>query len=95
MKHFRLLVLCLTAVMIAQPAVAQNKQAPAAQAETVSKSVAAVNYKVLGGNTKVDLVGTPLMPSAQGEAKVQSKAGYAREEITRLCNRCAKRIIKN
>ena len=80
MKHFRLLVLCLTAVMIAQPAVAQNKQAPAAQAETVSKSVPAVNYKVLGGNTKVDLVGTPLMPSAQGDAKVQSKAGYARIE---------------
>jgi outer membrane protein OmpA-like peptidoglycan-associated protein len=41
---------------------------------TVSRTVPTVNY-MSRGSTKVDFVGTALLPRAQGEAKVQAKAG--------------------
>ncbi|MCU1296928.1 MAG: OmpA/MotB domain protein [Acidobacteriaceae bacterium] len=40
----------------------------------VSRSTQAVDYR-RKGNTKVDLKGTDLMPSADGEAKVESRSG--------------------
>ncbi len=41
----------------------------------VSRSVDAVNYRHRSGSTKLDFAGTSLMPSANGEAKVNSKKG--------------------
>jgi len=40
-----------------------------------SRSVQAVNYKHRSGATKLDFAGTDLMPSARGEAKINSKRG--------------------
>ena len=41
----------------------------------ISRSVQAVNYEHRSGSSKVDFAGTDLMPSANGEAKVDSKRG--------------------
>jgi outer membrane protein OmpA-like peptidoglycan-associated protein len=41
----------------------------------ISRSVQAVNYRHRSGATKLDFAGTDLMPSAGGEAKVNSKRG--------------------
>jgi len=41
----------------------------------VSRSTKAVDYRHRGGSTKVDLRSTELMPTASGEAKVESKSG--------------------
>jgi outer membrane protein OmpA-like peptidoglycan-associated protein len=40
-----------------------------------SRSVQAVNYQHRSGDSKLDFAGTNLMPSAKGEAKVNSKRG--------------------
>ncbi len=41
----------------------------------IDRTVQAVNYRHSGGATKVDLAGTALLPSANGQAKVRSKRG--------------------
>jgi outer membrane protein OmpA-like peptidoglycan-associated protein len=41
----------------------------------VSRTVQAVNYDYRSGSSKLDFAGTDLMPSANGEAKVNSKKG--------------------
>ena len=46
-----------------------------------SQSIKAINYKVQGGSTTVDFVGTEAMPKARGEAKVESKKGYIEIEV--------------
>lgn len=61
-------ILCLAI----SPALAQT--APAGNAATVSRKTKAVNYRRAGGSTKIDFQGTDLMPSASGEAKVESKS---------------------
>ena len=53
---------------------------PVAQASmfrvvVVSRTTPAVNYRHHSGPTKVDFMGTNLMPSANGEAEVNSKRG--------------------
>jgi outer membrane protein OmpA-like peptidoglycan-associated protein len=48
---------------------------PTFRVNVISRSVQAVNYKHRSGSTKVDFVGTDLMPSAVGEAKVESERG--------------------
>jgi outer membrane protein OmpA-like peptidoglycan-associated protein len=48
---------------------------PIFRVTVVSRSVQAVNYKHRSGATKVDFAGTNLMPSANGEADVNSKRG--------------------
>jgi hypothetical protein len=47
----------------------------------VSRNVQAVNYRHRSGATKVEFAGTDLMPSANGEAKVESKRGYIEIEV--------------
>jgi outer membrane protein OmpA-like peptidoglycan-associated protein len=42
----------------------------------VERDIKAVNYRVRGGETKVDFKGTALLPDAKGDAVVQSKQGY-------------------
>ena len=48
---------------------------PLFRVTVVSRSVQAVNYEYRSGNSKLDFAGTALMPSANGEAKVNSKKG--------------------
>src|SRR5262245_4274112 len=42
----------------------------------VERSTAAVNYRHRAGGTRLDFKGTPLLPSAHGEAEVEGKKGY-------------------
>jgi outer membrane protein OmpA-like peptidoglycan-associated protein len=48
---------------------------PTFRVNVVSRSVQAVNYEHRSGASKLDFTGTTLMPSANGEAKVNSRRG--------------------
>jgi outer membrane protein OmpA-like peptidoglycan-associated protein len=48
---------------------------PLFKVQVVSRSIEAVNYRHLGGETKVDMIGTTLMPQAKGDAHVDSRHG--------------------
>ena len=48
---------------------------PTYRVTVVSRTARAVNYRHRSGATKIDFQGTDLMPSARGEAKVESKRG--------------------
>jgi outer membrane protein OmpA-like peptidoglycan-associated protein len=54
---------------------------PTFRVTVVSRSVQAVNYKHRAGASKLDFAGTDLMPSANGQAKVESKKGYTEIEV--------------
>src|SRR5438093_1033992 len=45
------------------------------------RTTRAINYKHRSGATKIDFRGTPLLPKAHGEAKVESKQGYIEIEV--------------
>jgi outer membrane protein OmpA-like peptidoglycan-associated protein len=47
----------------------------------VERTTKAINYRHRGGATVVDFRGTPLLPNARGEAKVESKQGYMEIEV--------------
>jgi outer membrane protein OmpA-like peptidoglycan-associated protein len=47
----------------------------------VERTTKAINYRHHSGSTKVDFRGTPLLPQARGEAKVESKQGYIEIEV--------------
>src|SRR5215813_13383128 len=47
----------------------------------VERTTKAINYRHRGGATMVDFRGTPLLPGARGEAKVESKQGYIEIEV--------------
>jgi outer membrane protein OmpA-like peptidoglycan-associated protein len=42
----------------------------------VDRTTTAINYRHRSSATKIDFRGTPLMPAAHGDAKVESKQGY-------------------
>src|ERR1700678_4670142 len=48
---------------------------PTSRVNVVSRSVQAVNYEHRSGASRLDFAGTDLMPSANGEAKVESRRG--------------------
>jgi outer membrane protein OmpA-like peptidoglycan-associated protein len=79
-------LLLVTAVALSLPVVAQtNSQTtmevehmsstPTFRVTVISRSVQAVNYEHRSGSSKLDFVGTTLMPSASGQASVNSKRG--------------------
>src|ERR1700693_424805 len=79
-------LLLAVGVAMSLPAVAQTSyqntvevehmnSTPTFRVVVVSRSVRAVNYKHRSGNSKVDFVGTDLMPSANGVAQVNSHRG--------------------
>jgi outer membrane protein OmpA-like peptidoglycan-associated protein len=79
-------LLFAAAIALSLPAIAQtNSQAtlevervsptPTFRVIVISRSVQAVNYQHRSGASKVDFSGTDLMPSASGEAQVNSKRG--------------------
>lgn len=47
----------------------------------VERTTKAINYRHHSGSTKVDFRGTPLLPEARGEARVESKQGYIDIEV--------------
>lgn len=47
----------------------------------VERTTKAINYQHRGGATKIDFIGTALLPDANGEAKVESKQGYIEIEV--------------
>jgi outer membrane protein OmpA-like peptidoglycan-associated protein len=49
---------------------------PLFRVTVVGRTTAAINYRPRSGDTKVDLVGTALMPEARGFAEVSGKKGY-------------------
>jgi outer membrane protein OmpA-like peptidoglycan-associated protein len=55
--------------------VSESNQASMYRVNVVSRTTPAVSYRHRSGSTKVDFQGTDLMPSAAGEAKVDSKRG--------------------
>lgn len=89
MKHKLLFViasaLSLSAFAQASPQAtemsASSVQSPYFVANMTNRTVDAVNYQHRSGATKIDFAGTELMPSARGEAKVESKKGYMEVEV--------------
>jgi hypothetical protein len=49
--------------------------APIYRVTVVARTTKAINYNHRSGSTRIDFRGTPLMPQARGEAKVESKQG--------------------
>ncbi len=47
----------------------------------VERTTTAINYQHRSGSTTIDFRGTPLLPEAKGEAKVESKQGYIEIEV--------------
>jgi len=54
---------------------------PTFRVTVVSRTVQAVNYQHRSGATKLDFAGTDLMPSANGQAKIESKRGSIEIEV--------------
>jgi outer membrane protein OmpA-like peptidoglycan-associated protein len=59
----------------AQPSDA-NAPTPIFRVTVVGRTTAAINYRPRSGDTKVDLVGTALLPEARGYAEVSGEKGY-------------------
>jgi outer membrane protein OmpA-like peptidoglycan-associated protein len=65
----------------AQTAVSsENNQTPTYRINVVSRTTRAVSYRHRSGATKINFQGTDLMPSAAGEAKIESKRGALKIE---------------
>ena len=59
-----------------QPTSAGQEQIPVFRVPVVGRTTPAINYRPRKGATKVDFVGTPLLPNAVGTAQVEGKKGY-------------------
>jgi outer membrane protein OmpA-like peptidoglycan-associated protein len=53
----------------------ERDSVPIYRITVVARTIKAINYHHRSGSTKIDFRGTPLMPQARGEAKVESKQG--------------------
>jgi flagellar motor protein MotB len=73
----KLLVLAVLGTFLTSAAWTQNHEAtvPIYRVTVVERTVRAVNYQYRSGPTQIDFRGTVLMPSAKGEAMVESKSG--------------------
>jgi outer membrane protein OmpA-like peptidoglycan-associated protein len=81
------LITALLIGLIATPAFAQvattaaqpsdnNAPVPLFRVTVVGHTTAAINYRPRSGETKVDLLGTPLLPDARGYAEVSGEKGH-------------------
>src|SRR3990170_212699 len=59
----------------------QGDETPIYRITIVERTAKAINYQHRNGATTIDFSGTPLMPAARGEAKVESKQGYIEIEV--------------
>jgi len=74
----------ISTIAVAQPAPnptqqstsAVQEQIPVFRVTVVGRTTPAINYRPRKGATKVDFVGTPLLPNAVGTAEVEGKKGY-------------------
>jgi outer membrane protein OmpA-like peptidoglycan-associated protein len=64
-----------------QPGTIRTEQVPVFRVTVVGRTTPAINYRPRRGATKVDFVGTALMPRARGEAKVEGKRGYMELDV--------------
>ncbi|MCP5112124.1 MAG: OmpA family protein [bacterium] len=69
-------VLLWTLPVWPQTPVHHLEQRPVYKVDVVEKVTLAVNYRHRSGATRIAFKGSPLMPRAAGEAKVESKRGY-------------------
>ena len=58
----------------------ENNRTPTYRVNVVSRTTRAVSYRHRSGATKINFQGTDLMPSAAGEAKIESKRGALKIE---------------
>ena len=65
----------------APDAVLQADVMPVFRVTVVERTAKAISYQHRSGATSIDFAGTPLMPKARGEAKVESKQGYIEIEV--------------
>lgn len=86
MSHkLAILTTWLALCFAAGAASAQSEKQPTQDepaSDLISRSVKAIGYRVGGGSTKVDMIGTDLMPQAIGEAKVEAKAGATSIDVS-------------
>ena len=78
------IVTCFTAVAQtnSQPLIVEPlSPTPTFRVNVITRSVQAVNYNHRSGASKLDFKGTDLMPSATGQAKIESKKGYTEIEV--------------
>src|SRR5664279_486817 len=54
---------------------------PIYRVTVTARTAKAINYQHRSGATKIDFRGTELLPTARGEAKVESKQGYIEIEV--------------
>jgi outer membrane protein OmpA-like peptidoglycan-associated protein len=54
----------------------RSDEAPLFRVTLVGRTTPAINYRPRSGNTKIDFVGTVLMPQARGDATVKGEKGY-------------------
>lgn len=59
----------------------QPDHVPVFRVTVVGRTTPAINYRHRAGSTRIDFRGTPLLPEARGEAKVESKQGYIEIEV--------------
>jgi outer membrane protein OmpA-like peptidoglycan-associated protein len=88
MKTLTVLAFGLAGILTAQTAQTDENaarmaagSAPIYRVTVTQRSAKAISYRHRGGATKIDFAGTVLMPSAHGEAKVESKQGYIEVEV--------------
>jgi outer membrane protein OmpA-like peptidoglycan-associated protein len=86
MKKFNTLLTIASLLLAATPALAQTPTQSKQPLYTITINVVdrtakAVNYSHRNGSTTIDFQGTPLLPAARGEAKVESKQGYMEVEV--------------
>jgi len=89
MKTITIALLAACAALSAQTAQERNEnasraaagQTPIYRVTVTERTAKAISYQHRSGATKIDFRGTPLMPNAHGEAKVESKKGYIEIEV--------------
>jgi len=90
MKQLIATILTLCGVLAAQTPAQERKEnanrsaaglAPIYRVTVTERTAKAISYRHRSGATKIDFGGTALMPSAHGEAKVESKQGYIEIEV--------------
>jgi len=64
-------------LVLSQP----DSSIPIYRVTVVDRTMKAINYQHRTGATKIDFRGTDLLPTAHGEAKVESKKGYIEIEV--------------
>jgi len=64
------------AVTAAQQSDVNREPTPIFRVTVVGRTTAAINYRPRSGDTKVDFVGTALLPEARGYAEVSGEKGY-------------------